>query len=129
VILKPSISAGANLTVRVPKGSLQSAETQAIISKIKAVHANVDVMVQPFLSTVTAFGEISLIYVANKFVHAIRKVPKNGDYRVQKMHGASYEAYLPNEGDLAFGEKVIASMKQIMAAKNPQVAYHRILNL
>jgi hypothetical protein len=126
VILKPSVSAGAHLTLRIDRDDItNNAETRKVIDEILAIHNNADVMVQPFLHSVTTFGEVSMIYISNKFVHAIRKVPKNGDYRVQKMHGARYEAYQPNEGDFKFGESVISAMKATIAENNPKV---RVIN-
>jgi hypothetical protein len=42
-----------------------------------------DLLLQPFLASVKTKGEVSLIFVENEFVHAIKKKPTQGDFKVQ----------------------------------------------
>lgn len=57
------------------------------------------VLVQPFQASVRGEGEISLVWIGGEVVHAIRKTPKPGDFRVQIDHGGSNERIaIPAEG-------------------------------
>src|SRR5260370_37218539 len=44
-----------------------------------------DVMVQQFLPAVLSEGELSLVFLAGAFSHAVRKRPATGDFRVQEQ--------------------------------------------
>jgi len=50
-----------------------------------------DLMVQPFLPAIATEGELSLVFIAGGFSHAVRKRPKPGDFRVQEEHGGTAE--------------------------------------
>jgi hypothetical protein len=45
-----------------------------------------DLLIQPFLASVKTKGEVSLIFIENEFVHAIKKKPTQGDFKVQGTH-------------------------------------------
>lgn len=48
-----------------------------------------DMLVQPYLSSVEAHGEISVIVIDGKVSHLVQKKPVNGDFRTQEEWGAS----------------------------------------
>jgi len=56
-------------------------------------------LVQPYLESVETEGEYSFLYFGNAFSHALRKLPKKGDYRVQALHGGREEPYTPTKED------------------------------
>ena len=58
-----------------------------------------DTIVQPYAPSVE-LGETSLFFFGGAFSHAVRKVPKPGDYRVQAMHGGSEEVHEPTPDEL-----------------------------
>ena len=64
----------------------------------------VDMMLQPYLRTVETFGETSAIYFAGSLSHAVRKIPLNGDYRVQDTFGAQDIAYKLNAAEMALAK-------------------------
>ena len=66
-------------------------------------------MCQPFLPQI-AEGEISLIYFNKVFSHALLKVPKKGDFRVQEEFGGDIIPMKPTAELLALGEKVMKSV-------------------
>jgi hypothetical protein len=90
--LKPVIGADSS-------GTLRFANTTANINQAQKHLARwlttVDMMLQPYLDTVETFGETSAIYFAGKLSHAVRKIPINGDYRVQDTFGARDIPYNP----------------------------------
>lgn len=80
-VVKPVVDLGAKNLRRVRAGEAKDALT-AILERQEA-------MVQPFLSSLEAEGEISLIYFEGELSHAVRKRPTPGDFRVQSIWGGT----------------------------------------
>jgi hypothetical protein len=76
------------------------------------------VMVQPFIAGIRDEGEFSMFYFDGDFSHAICKVPKPGDYRVQEERGAEI---LPVEPD----DALLAAADRAMALIEPKPVYAR----
>lgn len=70
VVVKPAVSLGAHDTLRVHTREFARADAHAA-----HVLATRDVMVQPYLASVEAYGERSLIFIDGQLSHAIRKKP------------------------------------------------------
>jgi hypothetical protein len=68
VVVKPAVSAGSFGTRRFGAG--ESAAALAFLAEMSATR---DMMVQPYLASVEAHGERSLIWIDGAFTHAIRK--------------------------------------------------------
>lgn len=81
----------------------------------------VDMMIQPYISTVESFGETSLIYFGGSFSHAVRKIPVNGDYRVQDTFGAQDISYYPNAIEFSLSKACLDFLNN----KFNQVSYAR----
>lgn len=101
-VFKPVISAGARQTYR---GSLNEIDLSEKIWKDLLNQESM--MLQPFQPSITQEGEISLIFIGGVFSHAIRKVPKSGDFRVQDDHGGTVYAYHASVEEIAFGTHAI----------------------
>jgi glutathione synthase/RimK-type ligase-like ATP-grasp enzyme len=67
-------------------------------------------LIQPFLPSVVEEGEFSLLYFDGQFSHALRKIAKDGDYRIQSSYGGREEPYQPSASDRATAEAVLASL-------------------
>ena len=84
LVIKPQISAGAHQTLVVQDhdqlGSLPSGP----------------VILQPFLPSVGEEGELSLFYFGGVFSHAVAKVARHGDFRVQPQYGGATTAIDPS---------------------------------
>jgi len=65
-------------------------------------------VVQPFIDNICTEGEYSLFFFSGAYSHAIRKVPKPGDFRVQEEHGAEILPVSPPEVLLEVGRRVFA---------------------
>jgi glutathione synthase/RimK-type ligase-like ATP-grasp enzyme len=87
VVVKPAVSATAYRTSVEDAADAQHA--------MDALLADGDVVVQPYIETVTRDGEWSLIFVDGSFGHAVVKRPKPGDFRVQEEWGGSTERREP----------------------------------
>ena len=100
VVIKPAVSAGSHETAIFETATL----TQEIFdSKISYG----DWLIQPFLSEIQDAGELSMMFFGGQFSHAIQKVPKSGDFRVQKQFGAKYLKFEPNEAIIAVAANIV----------------------
>ena len=52
-------------------------------------------LIQAFLPSVQSEGEFSFLYFGGTFSHAVRKLPKAGDYRIQSSYGGTEAPYAP----------------------------------
>ena len=71
---------------------------------------------QPLIASIRDFGEISLIFIAGTFSHAVRKTARGGEYRIQVIHGGGEDAYTPDD------ETVRAAARYLDALPTPAVA-------
>lgn len=53
-------------------------------------------VVQPFIENIRSEGEFSLFHFGARYSHAIRKIPRSGDFRVQEEHGAEITTIEPD---------------------------------
>jgi glutathione synthase/RimK-type ligase-like ATP-grasp enzyme len=101
VVAKPAIGIGAIGALRC------TADNPTMLDHIATLLANGDVLIQPFLEEVERAGEVSLIYVNGEYSHAVRKLPKPGDYRVQDHHGGTVEPYEPTKLERSTAEQAL----------------------
>jgi glutathione synthase/RimK-type ligase-like ATP-grasp enzyme len=101
VVIKPAVDGGARGALKAPAASPEAADHLS-----RLVEAG-DTIVQPFAPSVE-LGETSLFFFAGAFSHAVRKVPKSGDYRVQALHGGSEEMHEPTPDELEVAARAMA---------------------
>ncbi|MCC6751641.1 MAG: hypothetical protein IT371_28575 [Deltaproteobacteria bacterium] len=105
-VLKPVVSAGAWETVRVDAHEVASG--QAHLDRLLPGH---ELMLQPYLDSVAAEGELSAIFFDGAPSHAVRKLPAGGDFRVQPQHGGRVVP-CPLDGELrAAGGRVLEALE------------------
>jgi glutathione synthase/RimK-type ligase-like ATP-grasp enzyme len=105
VVLKPTISAGADLTFRLKAGA---PEWEA---RLAEVHGRGDALLQPFQGSVESSGEVSLLFfneAGPAYSHAILKTPRAGDYRVQAEHGGAVKPFEPAKKLIEFGRHALS---------------------
>ncbi len=88
VVIKPTISAGAKHTWRSNPDHLKEDK-----EKLAPLIERTDFMVQPYLKEVGIGGEFSYIFFSNGYRYAVKKLPKEGDYRVQVQFGGKYSLH------------------------------------
>ena len=93
VVIKPAVDGGARETLRAQRSS---AAARGHTARLAAAG---DVVVQPYAAGVEA-GETSLLFFGGEFSHAVRKVPAQGDYRVQAHHGGTEHRHEPTSLEL-----------------------------
>lgn len=91
---------------------------QALIARGEPLPAARDLppaacLIQPFLPSVPEEGEYSFIFFGGVFSHALQKLPKAGDYRVQSLFGAREVVHQPRPGEIDLCRKVLKAAASI----------------
>ena len=84
IVVKPVVSANAVDTFRL-RAPLEAAQLDELSQTFVDRHW----FAQPFVQSVLDDGEVSVFYFDGQLSHAVRKVPKHGDFRVQEEHGGA----------------------------------------
>ncbi|CAF1148273.1 unnamed protein product [Rotaria sp. Silwood1] len=82
LVIKPSISASAVNTFVYNQDDIIQA-----IPKIDRLLQEQDFIIQPFMKEIQTMGEWSFIFFNGEFSHSVLKIPKSGDFRVQRSFG------------------------------------------
>lgn len=104
VVCKPAVAAGSDGLVRVGGGPAGHRRAQDALDALLAAG---DVMVQPFRARISE-GELSLVAVEGRITHAVRKLPAEGEYRVQGRFGGRYAPEHPSAEAVALAEWVLS---------------------
>lgn len=104
-VLKPCVSGAARHTYRVNRGSAAALQTE--LAPLLAVES---FMLQPFVDDITTNGEYTLMVIDGECTHAVQKVPKAGDFRVQDDHGGKWTPYTPTAEQIAFAQRAMQSV-------------------
>lgn len=114
LIIKPVIAGGARHTHRFNRD-----QSEGILEALQPIINDETFLIQPFQPSVLTQGEISLMVMGGEYTHAVRKIAKPGDFRVQDDFGGTVEPYFPTAEEKAFAMKVVA-------ACDPLPAYARV---
>lgn len=68
-------------------------------------------MVQPFLPSAETEGEYSFLFFDREFSHCARKVPREGDYRVQSVFGGIEHTYQPSSDQVGVAQRVLDAVE------------------
>jgi hypothetical protein len=98
LVVKPQVSGGSYRTVRVRRGD--------------AIVPLDDAIIQPFIPAVSGEGELSFLFIGGMFSHAVRKVAKPGDFRIQPQFGGVFTQFEPEPSQLVLAERVIAALPE-----------------
>ncbi len=104
IVIKPAVSATAESLFRVT--NLADAR-----DAIQAALTTGDVVIQPYLSSIAEDGELSLIFFCLtewRFSHAVHKLPRLGDFRVQSNFGGTANAVEPSDAIVRFSEEALS---------------------
>ncbi len=122
VVIKPTVSGAAKDTFRVTrcqnKWHLAPAHPDAIEDLWASLLDRQDMMVQPFLPSVVAEGEISLMWLGGTVTHAVKKQAKPGDFRVQDDHGGTVVPHVMTSEERAFANHAMAAAVDLMAQRD-----------
>ena len=114
IVVKPTVSGAAKNTFRLSKNNYKSKED--LINNLLKTQ---DFIIQPFIKSITTFGEISIMLINGEYSHAVIKQAKKGDYRVQDDHGGTVRLYNPSKEQIDFAIKTYNTC-------NPKPLYARV---
>ena len=106
-IVKPVVSGAARHTYRLDVANLEGQE-----SVLRDLLRDEAMMVQPFLGSVLTQGELSLMVIGGRCTHAVRKIAKPGDFRVQDDHGGTVHPHTATADEVNFAERAVAACPQ-----------------
>jgi hypothetical protein len=104
-VIKPVMSGNAEGAWRLDRDHARD-----LAGVIEAYFHGRPLMMQAFEQAIVKEGEFSLIYMGGAFSHAILKVPKADDFRVQEEHGAEIIAVKPEPALRAAGDAAMAAI-------------------
>ena len=84
------------------------ANAEKIQSVVGPLIAGESFILQPLIQDVLQTGEDSLMVIDGQFTHAVRKVPKVGDFRVQDDHGGTVRDCVPMDEQIELAERAMA---------------------
>jgi glutathione synthase/RimK-type ligase-like ATP-grasp enzyme len=105
-VVKPCISGAARHTYRLHRDDPDT--LQAVNRIVGQLLATESLIVQPFQRQVVERGEDSLVVIAGRFTHAVRKLAKPGDFRVQDDHGGTVHPHQPTPRQIALAEHAVS---------------------
>jgi glutathione synthase/RimK-type ligase-like ATP-grasp enzyme len=121
-VVKPTVSGTSLhtwLTPPVAGGAALDAALNSDQHKLDILLAERNMMLQEYLPEIESAGELSLIYFDNEYSHAIRKVPRAGDFRVQDDFGGTSTAVTPDAA-------IKRQADEILVASNRSSVYARV---
>jgi glutathione synthase/RimK-type ligase-like ATP-grasp enzyme len=98
LVVKPLVSASAYGTFRVGSGD-------SFPEQVRGWR----MLVQPWLKDIVNSGEYSLIFFGGKFSHAVSKVPRPGEFRVQPEYGGIIGPCDPPPGSVELGKAALTA--------------------
>ena len=113
IIIKPVVSTNAKDTFL-----LQRPVTPETLATLRSTFAARDFVVQPFIENIQREGEFSLFFLGGEYSHAIQKIPRSGDFRVQEEHGAEIRSVEPEEA-------LLQTARADLARVEPRPVYGR----
>jgi glutathione synthase/RimK-type ligase-like ATP-grasp enzyme len=121
VVIKPVVSGAARRTFR-----LNRQEASAMQPQLSLFLAEEDFLVQPFMPAIQTEGEISVMVMAGVATHAVKKMAKSGDFRVQDDHGGTVIFHPLTEELISVAQGCVAACEEpplyarVDLVRNPQ---------
>ncbi len=106
-VLKPTVSGAGRHTYRINVNNTK--EYEHIFSDLLNEEA---IILQPFQDNIVTSGEYAFMMINGQFTHAVLKVAKPGDFRVQDDFGGTVHKYKPKNQEIEFAESVFSAMAQ-----------------
>jgi glutathione synthase/RimK-type ligase-like ATP-grasp enzyme len=124
-VIKPAISGAGRHTYRVKLPEVASHEE--VFAQLTSGET---MLVQPFIESILEKGEISLMIFGGSFSHAVLKIAKPGDFRVQDDFGGTVHPYEPDRAAITLAEQAVGACPEIpLYARVDLVWYHNSWHL
>ena len=105
IVIKPVVGANADNAFWLRPGS-----PAELLQTVEQVFRNRIALAQPFVSSVTSYGEVSLMFFNGEYSHSVLKTPKSGDFRVQEEHGGQIQSIEPDRELIEFARRSLISV-------------------
>ena len=105
IVVKPIVGASAFNIIRIKKS-----ETEDGQKALKLLLQQNDCLIQPLMKEIFE-GEISMIFLGKKFSHAIIKLPREDEFRVQIELGGTEELTNLSPELIKQGQKIINAVE------------------
>lgn len=103
-VVKPTVSSTGYETWFVSKPITPEDEERFLMQ-----HGKMDVLVQEFADGVKA-GEMSFVFIAGAYSHAVLKRAAQGEFRVHNEHGGTVESFDAPPAHIAWAASVVATL-------------------
>lgn len=104
-VVKPTVDAGAKGLATVTAADADS--ITAGQEHLDRLLDSGDVMIQPYITSIETEGELSVIVIDGKVTHAVRKLPQEGDFRIQVEWGGTYRPETPDRDITRLAEWIV----------------------
>jgi glutathione synthase/RimK-type ligase-like ATP-grasp enzyme len=101
-VLKPVVSGAARHTYRIDARS--APEHNTVFRQLLETEA---VVLQPFQQAIVETGELSLMVLGGAHTHAVRKIARAEDFRVQDDHGGTVHPHAALPDEIRFAERAV----------------------
>lgn len=101
-VLKPCISGAARHTYKLDSNNIEKHE-----GIFQELIANEAMMLQPFQENIMTEGEYSFVVINGKYTHAVQKIAKPGDFRVQDDFGGTVHTHKATTEEITFAENAV----------------------
>jgi glutathione synthase/RimK-type ligase-like ATP-grasp enzyme len=103
-VLKPAISATGKNTYLVDAANVCGHDK--VFRELRAREA---MLFQEFQEGVLTGGELSVMVIGGRVTHAVRKVPRQGEFRVHDDLGGTVHPHTPSVDEVTFAERAVAA--------------------
>ncbi len=110
LVLKPCIAGGARHTYKFPEEQHKDLE-----SIFRELIGKESLMLQEFQKNIVSEGEVSLMVFNGAYSHAVLKIAKPGDFRVQDDYGGTVHDYTPSNAEIEFATNAVHACTEIPA--------------
>jgi glutathione synthase/RimK-type ligase-like ATP-grasp enzyme len=105
LVLKPSVGVAARELIRVTAD--EAATGQAHLDRLLVAE---DVLAQPYFASIEDEGELSVVFIAGRVSHALRKIPRANDFRAMFAFGCRETRVALSDLEAAIAERVLAAL-------------------
>ncbi|MCA8941614.1 MAG: hypothetical protein KDB80_03560 [Planctomycetes bacterium] len=116
IVAKPSVGAGAWRQVRVERDGTMPPDGDLPPGRA---------LLQPYLDSIESEGELSFVFLGGEFSHCVQKIPRTGDYRVQRVFGASERRHDPTRTEIDAARTVLRSVTPAPLYARVDMVRHR----
>ncbi|MDG2343718.1 MAG: hypothetical protein P8L23_03985 [Flavobacteriales bacterium] len=105
IVIKPTISGAGRHTYKVDENNVLKVN-QDFLELVKEE----DFIIQEFQKNIVSKGEVAVVLINGEYTHAILKLAKKGDFRVQDDFGGTIQDYEPNQAMITFAQESIKNL-------------------